>query len=230
MTTPALQLWPVMRRVERTAWNALVRCFRARKLELIPLPIPVEEWIEGPLDIRLRISNLSHLGPNVLGLARAREREIEVSQTLADQEARFRFTAAHELGHVLLHGRIASDFRDTADGDFMERKIEREADRFAAAFLMPIPALCVEFAAASSRAGTDPHTLLAGVARGDDRLRDLFRSVAIPRLTRRFGVSVSAAIRRFSDVQLPTGEPAIPFKAGLTFLPSEQLQEALRRQ
>lgn len=230
MTVPAFQLWPMMRRVERTAWNAIVRCVRARKLDSVPLPIPVEEWIEGPLDIRFSITDLSHLGPDVLGAARAREREIDVSQSLVEQESRFRFTAAHELGHVLLHGKIASNFRDSDDADFMDRKIEREADRFAAAFLMPIPALCVEFVSAAFEAGTDPHAVLAGVIRGDERLRTVFRREMIPRLTRRFGVSVSVALRRFSDVQLPSGEPAIPFQAGLSFLPSEHLKEALRRQ
>ena len=40
---------------------------------------------------------------------------------------RHRFTAAHELGHLILHG-------DTAPGDHQQ---EREADAFAAEFLMP---------------------------------------------------------------------------------------------
>jgi len=39
---------------------------------------------------------------------------------------RFRFTLAHELGHIVMH---------TVPGD--DQKMEREADRFAAAFLMP---------------------------------------------------------------------------------------------
>lgn len=69
MTSPTLQLWPTMRRVERTAWKAIVRCVKVRKLTAMPMPIPVEEWIEGPLGIRFDITDLSHLGENVLGAA-----------------------------------------------------------------------------------------------------------------------------------------------------------------
>lgn len=230
MSTPAIQFWPTMRRVERAAWSAIVKCVRAQRLAQLPLPIPVEAWIEGPLGIRFAIADLSELGPNVLGRARAREREIEVSQTLVDQDARFRFTAAHELGHVLLHSKIASDFRDDADADFLERRFEREADRFAAAFLMPIPALCAAFAEFAAKAGVDPHSLLARTEAGDEQMRQTFRSSVLPQMTRRFGVSYSAVVRRFSDVQLPTGESALSFNAGLSLLPSSQVQEALRRQ
>lgn len=230
MTTPALQFWPMMRRVERAAWGAIVKCIRAQKLVQVPLPIPVEAWIEGPLGIRFSIADLSELGPNVLGRAQARDRDIEVSQTLVDQDARFRFTAAHELGHILLHAKVASDFRDTADADFMERRIEREADRFAAAFLMPIPALCMVLGETAAKASVDPHALLAGAEAGDERMRQLFRATVLPLMTRRFGVSLSAVVRRFADVQFPTGDPALSFNAGLALLPSAQVQEALRRQ
>jgi Zn-dependent peptidase ImmA (M78 family) len=44
-----------------------------------------------------------------------------------DDIYRYRFTAAHELGHLVLHG-------DTAPGDTQH---EREADTFAAEFLTP---------------------------------------------------------------------------------------------
>lgn len=229
MNTPAFQLWPTMRRVERVAWNALVRCMKAKKLKAIPLPVPVEEWIEGPLGIQFSISDLSHLGLNALGAARPRDREIQVSQTLVGQDARFRFTAAHELGHVLLHEKIASDFRDLQDADYFERRIEREADRFAAAFLMPIPSLCAEFAAAAQNLWSDPQSLLSAVARGDPPAQNTLRSIVLPHLTERFGVSLTAALRRFSDVQLPSGEPALTFETGLAFLAREDIGEAVRR-
>jgi hypothetical protein len=215
-----------MRRVERTAWNAIVRCTRAQKLSTIPLPIPVEQWIEGPLGISFGIADL---GPGVLGIARPTEREILVSQALADQEARFRFTAAHELGHILLHPRITAEFRESADGDFVDRKIEREADRFAAAFLMPLPALTFEFSRITGQNSTEPNGLLSAARRADAAALQLFRTVVLPHMTRRFGVSLSAAARRFADVQLPTGEPALPWEVCAMLLPPEQVREALRR-
>ncbi len=47
---------------------------------------------------------------------------------------RHRFTAAHELGHLILHG-------ETAPGDYQQ---EREADSFAAEFLTPMTAISAE--------------------------------------------------------------------------------------
>jgi Zn-dependent peptidase ImmA (M78 family) len=49
--------------------------------------------------------------------------------------ARWRFDAAHELGHMLLHANIG---RETLDRPEMHRKIEEQAHRFARAFLLPL--------------------------------------------------------------------------------------------
>lgn len=229
MSVTALQFWPRMRRVERAAWNAIVRCLKARKLDAIPLPIPVESWIEGPLDIRFGVADLSALGPNVLGRSLPTERQIEVSDTLVDQEARFRFTAAHELGHVLLHAGVAVEFREDPDADFYEKRIEREADRFAAAFLMPIPSLTAELLAASQDAGLDASAVLAGVAKGEASCISEFRRALLPRLAYRFGVSLTATAHRFSDVELATGELAVPPSRIASVLASSHPQESFRR-
>lgn len=212
MNAPAVQFWPRMRRVERAAWNAIIRCVRARKLTELPLPIPVEAWIEGPLGIRFAVADLSHLGPDVLGRAVPRDREIEVSHTITGDEPRFRFTAAHELGHVLLHAKLCDEFREHADRDYYERSIEREADRFAAAFLMPLPAFAAAFHACSTAAGFEPHALLAGVRRGDLAARSVFATQILRCIAERFAVSKTAAAYRFADIELATGEIAIPYE------------------
>jgi hypothetical protein len=61
----------------------------------------------------------------------------------SDPLVRRRFTAAHELGHFVLHratmGRFRADTDETlqeADGDVTDR-MEKEANRFAAELLMP---------------------------------------------------------------------------------------------
>jgi len=227
MTTQAIQFAPMMRRVERKAWDVFRICFEAKKLSVIPMPVPVEEWIEGPLEIRFTIANLTELGTNVLGQAIARPPEIKVSHTLVNQEARFRFTAAHELGHLFLHTKIAADFRDTTDGDFLEQKIEREADRFAAAFLMPIPALCIEYPRLASKAGRESLALLESVAAGNEQATAVFRESIAPHLARRFGVAQSTAIRRFGDVLLPTGARALPPETIKTLLAVETERKTL---
>jgi hypothetical protein len=188
----------------------------------------VESWIEGPLGIRFGIADLSALGPNVLGRSLPTEREIQVSDTLVDQEARFRFTAAHELGHVLLHAGVATEFREDPDADFYEKRIEREADRFAAAFLLPIPSLTAELLAASRDAGLDAPAVLAGVARGDAACIADFRKALLPRLSYRFGVSLTATAHRFSDVELATGELAVPPSRIASVLATGHTQESFR--
>jgi hypothetical protein len=61
----------------------------------------------------------------------------------ADSLARRRFTAAHELGHFLLHRRTMGWFRVDTEvtlqeaGEEVADRMEREANRFAAALLMP---------------------------------------------------------------------------------------------
>ena len=49
--------------------------------------------------------------------------------------ARWRFDAAHELGHMLLHGDLEPESMRPA----MYRRIEQQAHRFARAFLLPLP-------------------------------------------------------------------------------------------
>jgi Zn-dependent peptidase ImmA (M78 family) len=49
--------------------------------------------------------------------------------------ARWRFDAAHELGHMLLHANIGREILDRPE---MHKKIEEQAHHFARAFLLPL--------------------------------------------------------------------------------------------
>lgn len=218
-----------MRRVERAAANAILRCVHAGKLTAIPLPIPVEAWIEGPLKIKFGFADLSSVGADCLAVARPKLREILISEALVNQEVRFRFTAAHELGHVLLHARLGDEFRESPDRDYVERRIEREADRFAAAFLMPLSIVCKEMTRACQSHGNQPDVLLARIRNGEADSRALFGSVILPHLSRRFGVSLSAAAYRFADANTASGESALPLDVCRSFLPAHLAKEVVRR-
>jgi Zn-dependent peptidase ImmA (M78 family)/transcriptional regulator with XRE-family HTH domain len=85
----------------------------------------------------------------------------------ADDVFRHRFTAAHELGHLLLHG-------DVSAGD---PALEREADHFAAEFLMP-----------------------TNVIR--DELPSRFDIRRLAHLSERWGVSVQALVYRSKELGL----------------------------
>lgn len=64
-------------------------------------------------------------------------RPLVVLDTIKDSAARQRFSASHELGHLLLHRDISPEYQDKqAEVD----QIESEADLFAGAFLLPAEA------------------------------------------------------------------------------------------
>lgn len=218
MNTRLPQLWPMMRRVERSALTTLSQCQKLLGLPELPLPVPVEAWVESPLGLRFGVSDLSHLGPKVLGVARPREREILVSETIAGQESRFRFTIAHELGHIVLHAKVQPEFVELAEGEYLAQRFEREADRFAASFLMPLDAVRRELVASCSGLEVDASTLLHAMQNGDETALRLFRSRLVPFLSRRFAVSLSAAAYRFADIQLDNGLPAISVRQARALL------------
>lgn len=89
-STSILRLRPAVRRVEAAAWKTLQRCREALRLTEIPLPIPVEEWIEFPLRYRFGVVRLAD---GVLGQAFIEDREIQISDRIG-HEGRFRFTCA----------------------------------------------------------------------------------------------------------------------------------------
>jgi len=143
------------RQIDQRAWNCLERCRKKLGLETIPLPVPVEDWIEGPLGIQFGFSDLSHLGDDVLGAAFVTEREIQIDERVLEHEGRFRFTCAHELGHLMLHKNVRSVFQESLGLGLFDSndRYERQADRFAAAFLMPVPLLEQELMALCDEAG-----------------------------------------------------------------------------
>lgn len=96
-------------------------------------------------------------------------RSIIVLNTEKDCPCRTRFDLAHEVGHLVMHGGLTTGDPDT----------EKEADRFASAFLLPRAGYVREF----------PRTSRTDWA-------------ALFRLKKRWGVSVSAQIRRAYDLRL----------------------------
>lgn len=137
-----------------------------------------------------------------------------------------RFTAAHELGHLLMHpGEVMH--RDVPDGLCSEGKshIEQEADYFAACFLIPINLLREEFEKRFGAEETftfddhssfwltpdDPERLLA---QGKLQQRAIaianasrFNGKAFPSLCQRFSVSRVAMKIRLIETGIVRGFP-----------------------
>ena len=113
-------------------------------------PIPVFDIIEYlGYDVDFRKDGI-YEDKNLLGGTIIDQKTIEINENLSDHEGRMNFTAAHEVGHIILHvpfynakhGKDVSEHKiiSRKDGGFEGTKKEPEewqADKFAALLLMP---------------------------------------------------------------------------------------------
>jgi len=204
--TPILRLRPSVKRLEAAAWRTLQKCRAELELDHVPVPIPVEEWIEHPLGYRFGVVRLIN---GVLGQAFIRDREIQISDRIT-HEGRFRFTCAHELGHQVLHRRVAKEFTDA--GIMLaapNRRAEWEADRFAAAFLLPIPLVVEHLFRLRDEFGISRDEMALLMQPGPRSLA-MWRDRFVPSIASRFGVSREATVYRFGEIEFSDGTPLLP--------------------
>lgn len=194
--------------IERKARRALSYCVHKLGLAEIPLPVPVDRWIEAAFDIRFGITDLSHIGPRVLGASFLRDREILIAESALLNNGRYRFTCAHELAHFVLHEHVRDQFRDDEEPEIVfDDEIEREADRFAAAFLMPVNLFEREVLLIARGIGADPHWCLTELMTPSDQSLKLWREIFVPALSRRFAVSKTATLIRAHSLELIGADP-----------------------
>lgn len=103
-------------------------------------------------NIGIKVNNAVFSDDNLSGLIAKRGSNISILVNKSDPPYRKRFTIAHELGHHFLH--LLSDgefvdkkvdlFRDAEGGD-QSKKIEVQANQFAAALLMPPELVKIEY-------------------------------------------------------------------------------------
>ena len=108
------------------------------------LPVLVEDIAEHFLGYEIDFAETGIFAdPEVLGGIDFELKKIYVNTSVADHEGRYSFTVAHEIGHHVLHRdrylqNAADSENDILCRDTGEKpRIEVEADRFAAALLMP---------------------------------------------------------------------------------------------
>ena len=151
---------------------------------------------------------MSYLGEDVLGAAFVDGPEILVDERVTDHEGRCRFTCAHELGHLTLHHKLRSQFHDVyADVSFSVDTVERQADRFAASFLMPLPQLERAVIHVLERRNLNPARCVYTLMHRSVESEWLWRYVILPEITKCFVVSLSAAIYRLGSVQPRISDP-----------------------
>lgn len=194
--------------IERKARRALAYCVHKLGLDEVPLPVPVDRWIESAFNIRFGIADLSHIGPRVLGASYLRDREILISENALFNEGRYRFTCAHELAHFLLHEHIRDQFSDYEEPEIVfDDELEREADRFAAAFLMPVNLFEQEVIAIARGVGAEPGECLSELMMPTTGSLKLWKIIFMPALSRRFAVSKTATLIRAHSLQLIGDDP-----------------------
>lgn len=107
-------------------------------------PIPVEDIAEHYLGYSIEITNEGVFAdPEMLGGIDFDAKVIFTNVSVEDHDGRYSFTVAHELGHHVLHREAYLQQENVEDAEILCRdasekpQIEIEADRFAAALLMP---------------------------------------------------------------------------------------------
>tara|TARA_Y100001970_G_C14106423_1_gene788377 strand:+ start:77 stop:775 length:699 start_codon:yes stop_codon:yes gene_type:complete len=130
--------------IEKLADEFNLTYFSANNENSITLPVPVEDIAEHYLGYQIDFVNEGLFSdPEILGGIDFDENKIYVNASVEDHDGRYAFTIAHEIGHHVLHrdaylkenleGKKEILCRDARN----KPRIELEADRFAAALLMP---------------------------------------------------------------------------------------------
>lgn len=170
------------------------------------LPIPVEEWAEQELRYGVEYEEIDPDGKlHVLGYSEPGNNRIVLNARHIDDVFRLRFTLAHEIGHHTLnhYAPNAPDVRlnkHLPDGPDHER-LEREANRFARALLMPPTLLHRFFNQVTADEGLSDEALL-GVLGNDPAGTEFWEQVIVPRTCCAFQVSAPAVLLRFCDLTL----------------------------
>lgn len=145
-----------------------------------------EKWGLGELPIKNMIHLLESKGVKIFSLAE-KNREVDAFSFWKNGTAfvflntqksaeRSRFDAAHELGHLVLH-RHGTEVSEENKINEDKRSVEREADKFASAFLMPEGSV----RASAPRFATIEHLIT---------------------LKKLWNVSISSLVRRLYDLKL----------------------------
>ena len=128
----------------------LLSAFNNKTGQAVSAPIPVFDIIEYlGYDVDFRKDDI-YEDQNLLGGTLIDKKVVEINENLSDHEGRMHFTAAHEVGHIVLHVPLYTKIhsKDLSQNKIISRKDcgfegskkdpeEWQADKFAAFLLMP---------------------------------------------------------------------------------------------
>lgn len=193
------------RLAEATAAACLDACCTQLGLASIPLPVPIERWIEHPLGVDFGFEEMT----DSAGYAILDQRTIRIADLLCNDEPRLRWTIAHELGHLLLHQPDPEALRPTQPDyhQIYKNDRERQAERFAAAMLLPIRQLVSTLFQACEESRLSSEDAIFEISQDTPRAFDLWSRVFIPAICERFCVSRTGALFRLGELRLEDGAP-----------------------
>ncbi len=153
-------------RIERSAQTLLAEYAQSRGVATIAAPIPIDDIIEKHLKIGLDFDDMHQLfgvprsrssgNPDILGAIFFDSMRIVIDESLdpdadPEKEGRYRYTAAHEVGHWQLHRDLFA--KEPSQKSFFETnsapsvvcrssqvtkvRVEIQADLYASCLLMP---------------------------------------------------------------------------------------------
>ena len=97
----------------------------------IQIPIPVLEIIESiGFNYDFRMDGV-YKDKDLLGGLHLDSKTIVINEQIAGQDGRMHFTAAHELGHLILHANENKKCKEIDNNPKDDKNIEMEADLFA---------------------------------------------------------------------------------------------------
>ena len=118
-----------------------------------PVPVRAEVIAEQFLNYTIDITDQGIFSdPECFGGIIFDEKLIKINASVESHEGRYNFTIAHEIGHHVLHKQIYFDRKPDETNRIICREagdkplVEQQADRFAAALLMPKGAVNAAFA------------------------------------------------------------------------------------
>ena len=130
--------------IETLADNFSAEYFVSIGKKTITPPIPIEDIAEHYLGYAIDITDEGLFSnPNFVGGIDFQTNKIFVNASVENHDGRYAFTVAHEIGHHVLHKEKYLELHSGGDSEILCRdtsekpQIEVEADRFAAALLMP---------------------------------------------------------------------------------------------
>jgi len=213
---------------EVIAAECLERCVSALRLSELVAPIPAELWVEHPLGFDFGYESIAPRTPGfeTCGYAKLGTNIIRLNESIAGNNSKVRWTTAHEIGHHLLHTKPKHSWTPllTNEPSWRYRNLwERQADRFAAAFLMP-PKLLVRqlFKVCHAFHLNDEETIIELLS-DTPHATQLWTEVFVPELAKSFGVSPFGVVYRLADLRLFDGAPILlpkhAFRLGLLQAP-----------